>query len=222
MNRSKLNSWWREWRSFILFLSLMLFFRTSIADWNVVPTGSMLPTIQIGDRIWVNKLAYDVKFPLTESALLRVDEPKRGDIVVFKSPRDGTRLVKRLIGLPGDQISMANNKLFINNKKSDYELALAKNKNSTHYTVLENWGDQTHSLQLSSTQPTLSNTFAPVTVPAEHYFFMGDNRDNSADSRFFGFVSREKLIGKAEKVLISLNAKHYYLPRKERFLLPLN
>src|SRR5471032_1761970 len=105
---------WRDWRGFIIFLVIMFSFRSAIADWNDVPSGSMLPTILIGDRILVDKLAYDLKFPFTTVHLSTWGAPKRGDIVVFYSPADGVRLVKRVIGLPGDQISMQDNQLTIN------------------------------------------------------------------------------------------------------------
>src|SRR5712671_1022116 len=93
---------WREYRGFALFVVLMVVFRSSLADWNTVPTGSMKPTILEGDRIWVNKLAYDLRLPLTGVSLYRLADPQRGDIVVFDSKAADTRLVKRVIGLPGD------------------------------------------------------------------------------------------------------------------------
>src|SRR5258708_31927955 len=93
---------WREYRGFALFIILMIIFRSALADWNVVPTGSMKPTILEGDRILVNKLAYDFRVPLTHIALYRFADPSRGDIVVFDSRAADTRLVKRVIGLPCD------------------------------------------------------------------------------------------------------------------------
>src|SRR6478735_9147129 len=93
---------WREYRGFAVFVVLMVIFRSALADWNVVPTGSMKPTIIEGDRILVNKLAYDFKIPLTHISLHKFADPGRGDIVVFDSRAAATRLVKRVIGLPGD------------------------------------------------------------------------------------------------------------------------
>src|SRR6266571_4011946 len=93
---------WREYRGFAVFIVLMVIFRSALADWNVVPTGSMKPTILEGDRVLVNKLAYDLKVPFTTWHIAQWDNPRRGDIVVFYSLKDGTRLVKRVIGLPGD------------------------------------------------------------------------------------------------------------------------
>ena len=96
-------------------------FKSAIADWNIVPTGSMKPTILEGDRIFVNKLAYDLKIPYTTLHIATWGAPQRGDIVVFYSPVDGTRLVKRVVGIPGDSIAMRNNQLTINGEDIRYE-----------------------------------------------------------------------------------------------------
>src|SRR2546421_4007156 len=104
----------KQARSFLFVVLVVLSFRSSIADWNDVPTGSMKPTIMEGDRVFVNKLAYDLKVPFTTWHLAQWDNPKRGDIVVFFSPADGQRLVKRVVGLPGDRIELANNELLVN------------------------------------------------------------------------------------------------------------
>src|SRR5258706_13883307 len=111
---------WREYRGFTLFVILMVAFRSSLADWNTVPTGSMKPTILEGDRILVNKLAYDLRVPLTHISILRFADPQRGDIVVFDSQAADTRLVKRVIGLPGDVVEMKNNRLRINGVEAPY------------------------------------------------------------------------------------------------------
>src|SRR5437762_10909343 len=105
---------WREYRAFVLFIVLMVIFRSALADWNVVPTGSMKPSIIEGDRILVNKLAYDLKFPFTTWHLAKWSDPKRGEVVVFDSPENGIRLVKRVMGVPGDTIQLINNQLLIN------------------------------------------------------------------------------------------------------------
>jgi signal peptidase I len=132
----------------------LLAFRSSLADQYVIPSGSMEPTIQIGDHVLVDKRAYDLRIPFTEISLARTGEPIRGDVVVFKDPRDPSIcLIKRLIGLPGDRVM-----------------------------VRGEW----------------------VTVPPEQYYFLGDNRGNSADSRVWGFARRQALLGKAKVVLYSL------------------
>src|SRR4051794_38624029 len=119
---SQARQWWRKDIRPLLILAVVLFaVRSSLADWNDVPTGSMKPTILEGDRIFINKLAYDLKVPFTTWHLAEWSNPKRGDIVVFYSPHDGKRLVKRVIGLPGDMIELRKNTLVINGSKVDYK-----------------------------------------------------------------------------------------------------
>src|SRR5215467_12310136 len=114
--------WWRKEIRPLLVLALVLFaIRSSLADWSDVPTGSMKPTILEGDRVYVNKLAYDLKIPFTTMHLAEWGNPQRGDIVVFYSPHDGQRLVKRVIGLPSDTIELRNNVLLLNGEQVDYE-----------------------------------------------------------------------------------------------------
>ena len=119
--RSRLRRWWRQEIRPLLILALVLFsIRSSLADWNDVPSGSMQPTILVGDRIFVNKLAYDLKVPFTTWHLAEWSNPRRGDIVVFYSPHDGTRLVKRVVGLPGDKVELREEQLVINGNPVDY------------------------------------------------------------------------------------------------------
>src|ERR1051325_2049041 len=113
MNKKKV---WYEIRVFLAMLLVISSLRSALADWNDVPTGSMKPTIEIGDRVGVNKLAYDLKVPFTTSELMKWADPKRGDIVVLFSPQDGTRLVKRASAIPGDTVSLAGNQVFVNGK----------------------------------------------------------------------------------------------------------
>src|SRR3954471_3387031 len=120
--RSRIGHWWRKEIRPLLILAIVLFsIRSSLADWNDVPTGSMKPTIQEGDRIFVNKLAYDLKVPFTTWHIAEWSNPKRGDIVVFYSPHDGKRLVKRVVGLPGDTIELRSNNLIINGQSVEYK-----------------------------------------------------------------------------------------------------
>ncbi|HOO90259.1 MAG TPA: signal peptidase I, partial [Syntrophales bacterium] len=113
---------WRGWGfSILIALLIATSFKSAIADWNDIPSGSMEPTILIGDRVFVNKLAYDLKIPYTTVHLATWSDPKRGDIVVFYSPHDGTRLIKRVVGLPGDTLAMFKNRLFINGTCVTYE-----------------------------------------------------------------------------------------------------
>src|SRR5258707_444725 len=120
--KQRWSQFWRtEAKSLILTVLVLFAFRSAIADWNDVPTGSMKPTIMEGDRVYVNKLAYDLKVPFTQWHLAQWDNPKRGEIVVFFSPADEQRLVKRVIGLPGDVIELRNDQLFVNDKPLKYE-----------------------------------------------------------------------------------------------------
>jgi len=217
--KNKLNAFWKAWGySLVIGVLIATSFKSSIADWNVVPTGSMNPTIIEGDRIFVNKLAYDLKFPLTTWHIAQWGNPQRGDIVVFYSPKDNTRLVKRVVGLPGDRISMKNDALFINGKPLNYDdTTLSPHAGpSDRYSIEENLAGRIHPIIITPSYPAM-RSFTSVTVPAGKYFMMGDNRDNSADSRYFGFVARDRIVGKATAVVISLNYNKNYMPRWKRF-----
>ena len=209
--------------SVLIALLIAMSLKSSIADWYVVPTGSMKPTIQVGDRIFANKLAYDLKIPFTTFRIASWEDPKRGDIVIFNSPTDGTRFVKRIVGIPGDTISMQNNRLSVNGevlRYDDFELdslqpAIA-NRDITQEIYIENLTGHKHKIMIMPYQPSIYS-FAPVSVPEGSYFMMGDNRDNSADSRYFGFVDRKEILGQATAVVISLDLKNKYKPRWSRF-----
>ncbi len=210
---NKLVKLWRNNRSFLLFIALMMVFRSAVADWNSVPTGSMKPTIIEGDRIWVNKLAYDIRVPFTHISLLNLAAPKRGDIIVFDSKVSGKRLVKRVIGIPGDEVTLVNNALFINGEKISYQ-DIKSNRNAID--KLENLLGVEHAIRIHKNGSPLSS-FPPIKVPDNAYLAMGDNRDNSADSRVIGFVPRNEIIGKSSSVVMSLNYDNYYIPRSDRF-----
>jgi signal peptidase I len=207
-----------EVRIFLLMLLVVTSLRSALADWNDVPTGSMKPTIQEGDRVVVNKLAYDLKVPFTTVQLARWSDPKRGDIVVLFSPQDGVRLVKRVMALPGDQIAMQDNILFVNGvpakldlvgEQTDSEAGLAQISDETLF-------DFKHKVMLTPAIPAV-RSFPTTMVPEGKYFVLGDNRDNSNDSRFIGFIERRRIVGKATAVAFSLDRNHYYIPRFNRF-----
>jgi signal peptidase I len=209
---------WREYRGFAVFVVLMVIFRSALADWNVVPTGSMKPTIIEGDRILVNKLAYDLKVPLTHISLYKFADPGRGDIVVFDSRAADTRLVKRVIGLPGDTVEMKDNRLTINGIAARYS-GVEYEADATF--AIESYLSMSHRIELTRTEVSRVSTFGPITVPQDRYLVLGDNRDNSADSRFYGFIPRDEIVGNAKTVVLSLNYDDYYLPRADRFFRPL-
>lgn len=200
---------WVEHRGVIVFFILMFCFRSAIADWSDVPTGSMKPTIIEGDRISINKMAYDLRIPFTHISLYRRADPERGDIVVFDSNAAGKRLVKRVIGLPGDTIAMEDNRLLINGQAVAYQPLLTGDQR-------EFLPGKAHALRTNSQASRYAN-FASVTIPDEHYLVLGDNRDNSADSRVIGFVPRSELVGRSRAVVMSLDYDNYFLPRPERF-----
>jgi signal peptidase I len=197
--------------------------KSSLADWNTVPTGSMKPTIIEGDRIFVNKLAYDLKVPYTTIHLAEWGNPERGEIVVFYSPEDGKRLVKRVVGVPGDTISMEDSQLYINGKpltyrypeEADFTNFLVEDKYKKD-TIIENLNNRIHPVLILS-HPAVLSSFETKTIPEGKYFMMGDNRYNSADSRYFGFVDRKLIVGRATAIVISLDINNMYKPRFERF-----
>jgi signal peptidase I len=224
--KNKMTSFIRHNKGFFIFLFVLFVFRGAIADWHPVPTGSMKPTILEGDIILVNKLAYDLQIPFTEISLTHLGEPRRGDIVVFTSKKAGKRLIKRLIGEPGDTIELRNNQLFINGLAANYQ------QDTDHIISPKRKVDQEsgiylreslpgelpeHFIQIKPIRRSPMQSFAPIKVPAGHFFFMGDNRDNSGDSRVFGFIPRSEIRGKATHILGSANLNDHYKLRTERF-----
>lgn len=209
--------------SILLTVFVALSFRSAIADWNDVPTGSMKPTILIGDRIFVNKLAYDLKIPFTRVRLATWGQPARGDIVTCWSPADGVRLVKRVVGVPGDVLEMKHSRFLLNGKPVTYEdadrTAITKAMGpdaADKIFFTEDLPDHAHLVAITPNRRAIRD-FGPVTVPAGHFFMMGDNRDNSADSRYFGFVSRDEIVGRVQGTVWSLDFEHHFKPRWNRF-----
>jgi signal peptidase I len=219
---NKLASRVRRNRGFIVFLLAFGLVRTAVADYNPIPSGSMHPNILEGDVVLVNRLAYNLKVPLTDIVLAQLGDPQRGDIVTFSSPQDGKRLIKRVVGLPGDVVSMKNKQLLINGRPVEYStLSIASDEVGDGHRlpilqVREALGQHPYSIQWVVGTANAA-TFGPVAIPANHYLMLGDNRDNSADSRFIGLVPRELLIGRASRILVSAAIKDDWLPRFNRF-----
>ena len=217
-----MRDWLRQNRGFLLFLVLFGLFRTAIADWNPIPSGSMRPTLLEGDLVLVDRVAYDLKLPLTDVSLLRLGEPRRGDVVIFHSPRDGTRLIKRIAAVPGDRIEMRDKRLIVNGAAAEYA-PLPRTPGATAEPGLavvavpyvESLGANHHEVQFLF--PTDRDSFGPLVVPEAQYLMLGDNRDNSADSRYFGFVPRRLLVGRARYVIGSLDMLGNWMPRPQRF-----
>jgi signal peptidase I len=220
MNKKKV---FYEIRVFLVMLLVISSLRSALADWNDVPTGSMKPTIEEGDRVVVNKLAYDLKVPFTTIELLKWSDPKRGDIVVLFSPIDGTRLVKRVIAVPGDRVEMRENQLLVNGRAASWKPIGSHDDAEQGPTriVEETLNGRTHRVMLTDHIAAV-RSFDPVVVPAGRYFVMGDNRDNSNDSRFIGMIERRRIVGKATAVAFSLDRAHYFVPRLSRFFTKLD
>jgi signal peptidase I len=219
---------WREYRNFAIFACLLLTFRSAWADWVHVPTGSMNPTILEGDRLLVDKHVFGLRLPWTLIHLTTGRDPLRGEIVVFDSPADGTSLVKRVIAVPGDIVSLDEHGLMINGKHAHYAPGDVQHLSTLLAATLaqepqiyreSGFGPEHDILQM----PNLyARRFVPpLRVPDGMYFMMGDNRDNSADSRYFGFVPRRNIVGHATRVAFSLDPDHHYLPRRARTFEPL-
>ncbi|MEX0963182.1 MAG: signal peptidase I [Pseudohongiellaceae bacterium] len=211
-----LNQFWRENRQFFLLLSCIVFFKSAIADLSSISGASMQPTLLDGDKVWVNKLAYDVKIPFTEISLAELSDPTRGDVIIIDSKKADKRLVKRIVGVPGDTIYMQNNALVINGEAANYHVI---SRDDDAIIILEELPDMAHQARLSSRFASrTARSYGPAVVPDGQYFVLGDNRDNSADSRVYSFVPREEIIGRSNSVVFSLDSDNNYLPRGERFL----
>ena len=164
----------------VIAIVLALFIRTFVIQAFKIPSGSMKPTLQIGDHILVNKFIYGVKIPYIDKTIISYKNPDHGDIIVFKYPEDPDKdFIKRVIGIPGDIIESKDKTVYVN-----------------QIPIINDVGVHTESRNLSGNINPRDN-FGPLTVPAESYFVMGDNRDNSYDSRFWGFVEQRAIKGKA-------------------------
>jgi signal peptidase I len=184
--KTKRKSVVREYaEAIVIAIILALFIRTFVIQAFKIPSGSMKPTLLVGDHILVNKFIYGIKLPFTDKILISIDEPERGDVVVFKFPLDTRKdYIKRVIGLPGDRVELVDKQLLINGRPTE---------------------DPNASYSLSSNM----RKYGPVTVPDDHLFVMGDNRDESSDSRVWGFVPRPYLRGKAFLIYWSWDRKNY-------------
>lgn len=171
----------REYAEAILIaLILALFIRTFVVQAFKIPSGSMLPTLKIGDHLLVNKFIYGIKNPFTDKVLIGVDEPERKDIIVFEYPPDPAKdFIKRVIGLPGDRVEIVDKKVYVNGERFEVESAVHRDS------------------QIIPGKLSPRDNYGPVTVPERSLFVMGDNRDNSHDSRFWGFVDFQAIKGKA-------------------------
>jgi signal peptidase I len=216
-----MSSWLSKNKGFLVFLLCFGVFRTAIADWNPIPSGSMRPTLLEGDVVFVNRLAYDVKLPLTDIRVAPLGDPRRGDIVTFTSPKDGMRLIKRIVGLPGDRIEMHGDALTVNGVAATYDSVLdqpdpvAPGRTLASVHATEHVAGSDRAIQFLPSVRARRD-FAPLVVPPDAYFMLGDNRDNSEDSRYIGVVPRRLLIGKANHIVVSADILDHWHPRLER------
>jgi signal peptidase I len=210
--------WWLDWSAGLFPVIITVFvMRSFLFEPFKIPSGSMIPTLHIGDLILVNKFHYGVRLPVINKKILANHDPQRGDVVVFRYPVDPRMdYIKRVVGLPGDEVSYLNAQLMVNGQPvPSQSLGESYDDESMRYMAQfrETFGDKEHTVQrLPQVAPF--NEMAPrmfpnrqlcrysvegfvCKVPAGHYFMMGDNRDNSEDSRYWGFVPDENLVGNA-------------------------
>jgi signal peptidase I len=201
----KKRSFYKEWiEPFLIAAVVALFIRQFVVEAFKIPSGSMIPTLTIGDHLLVNKFIYGPRIPFTDSRIFAGKEPKRGDIIVFKYPQDESKnFIKRVIGVPGDKIQIINGKLTINDQAvsltpmggpADTSVEAGQSFGKPMFYE-EQLGTVRHEIQYLHDQR--GENFGPTIVPQASVFVMGDNRDNSQDSRFWGFVSYDKILGRA-------------------------
>ena len=215
--------WWVEYSvSFFPVILIVFLLRSFLVEPFKIPSSSMVPTLLVGDFILVNKYAYGIRLPVVNRKIVPLGEPSRGDVMVFRYPEDPSLdYIKRVVGLPGDRIEYRNKRLFINGqavaeRQVDDYLSRERMQFSRRY--IETLGGVDHEILLEDDAPaavlptraasgncTYNMNGLACTVPAGHYFVMGDNRDNSSDSRVWGFVPDENIVGKAFFIWLNLN-----------------
>ena len=232
-----MNKFLTELKSFLLIIAAVFIFRSTIVNWYVIPTGSLLPTIKIGDHVVVNKLSYGLMLPFMRTSIISWAHPHRGDIVVFEGPEEDNSLtlIKRVIGVPGDHVSFTNGVLTINGVLANEKIFLDKGplenmggtetgddyfayiesgfSNYPHYIMKKKWGGQ-----------TAAETKTWV-VPPHKLLLMGDNRDNSLDGRYWGFMDENRIYGRAFAVSYSTyDTPDSWFPsfRKDRWFIKIN
>ena len=175
---------------------LVLVLRSFVLEPFQIPSKSMVPTLKVGDFIVVNKWTYGLRLPVLRNKFFDVGSPQRGDVVVFFPPHESRYFIKRLVGLPGDKISIINGTLFVNNEMIKQTKSDIESGNSRSVVMSEKLGIKQFAIQKNLRPSRLSQNFS-ATVPKDHFFMIGDNRDNSSDSRVWGPVPKDRIVGKA-------------------------
>ncbi len=214
--------WWLDWTAGLFpVICIVFLLRSFLFEPFKIPTGSMIPTLHVGDLILVNKFTYGVRLPVINQKILDVNNPERGDVMVFRyPPNPNVDYIKRVIGLPGDEVSYLNKKLVINGKPLSKDVlpdfldedTMRYSKQFEELIELSRGGSKKHKLLNDEQRPAMipgvedfsgrqncrySTEGVVCKVPAGHYFMMGDNRDNSLDSRYWGFVPEQNIVGRA-------------------------
>jgi len=217
--RSELPDYAEYARSFFPIFLVVLLLRAFIAEPFRIPSGSMMPTLLVGDFILVNKFTYGLRMPVTKTKFMEVNEPERGDVVVFRWPvNPKLDYIKRLVGLPGDHIRYRDKTLYINGKPMQmkpvgpYEPVGSGARALGSFEAKEDLQGVDHSVLINPLSPDFSPSctfmgYQEIVVPEGHYLMMGDNRDDSNDGRCWGFVPEENLVGKAFLIWFSLDWK---------------
>lgn len=202
--------WAREWaKSLLGAVVLFLIIRTFLLQTYVITSGSMERTLLVGDLLTLSRAAYGAQVPLTPWRLPGYAQPRRGDVVVFWGPHEpDLELIKRLVGLPGDTLEMRDAVLLVNGRTVDEPYKSPRNPDADVYHPWMAWQQQylAPSADAAGYRPTLQN-WGPLVVPPGHYFMLGDNRDSSLDSRYWGFVARDKMKGRASLIYYSYDAQ---------------
>jgi signal peptidase I len=181
--------------SFFPVLAIVLILRSFLFEPFQIPTGSMIPTLLVGDFILVNKYAYGIRLPVIGTKVFEMDEPKNGDVMVFIPPHEDEYFIKRVIGIPGDRVRYQDKTLYINDEKQSQVFVAQIPPDKPRYLVYsESLGDVEHLIHRNPYRDTRSLEWV---IPEGYYFMMGDNRDQSSDSRYWGMASEENIVGKA-------------------------
>ena len=177
-------------------LGLVLLLRSFVVEPFQIPSRSMLPTLKVGDFILVSKSTYGIRLPVLRTKLVDISSPKRGDVMVFFPPHEDRYFIKRVVGLPGDKVQVLNGVLYVNGEQMEQVLMPEEATSARSVVMTENLVGSQHLIQKRISPTRLSQSYTSM-VPDGHYFMMGDNRDNSSDSRVWGPVPEERIVGKA-------------------------